>query len=250
MRKPQCTPFVAIQWFSPYGRWKHVQVPCRRWTCKWCGPLRRFHLQRSTLAAMEKFNLNWFVTLTLKFGVVVPEESPAYIQRCWNKFLILARRKYGKLAFIVFKEFQKNGMVHLHALVDRELGQIWTSNAWQAVGGGMIVDVRPVESPNAAKYLCKYVTKSAPMKLPKAYRRVSASRGIVLYPKLGEGQWKAFKYNYDRLARAMLPDRIGTITNFNGEETGFEASRPAIPHRPGKRTKPYDAASKRTAGGL
>lgn len=231
MKRPPCTPLVAVQFLSLNGRWLHVQVSCRRWGCKSCGPIKRYILQKNVLLAQKDHCLNFLWTLTLAFGVVSPEESPQFIQKSWNKLLTLVRRKYGKLKFILFKEFQKNGMAHLHVLVDKDVAKKWLSDRWSAVGGGWQIDVQPVEGDGTIKYLCKYLTKATPIKLPKLYRRVSASKGIVLFPSHpSKGKFKAFPIDYRVLANSMLSDRTGTIER-NGEEVGFEASRPAVLRR-------------------
>jgi hypothetical protein len=108
----------------------------------------------------EKYQLKRFVTLTLDPKRIPPgQRSDRYLRNCWRKMRVSFQRKFGQsLRFISVLEYQKSGMAHLHFLVGVYIPQDWLSEAWQAVGGGMIVDIRYVEVHRVASYVTPYLT--------------------------------------------------------------------------------------------
>ncbi|TSA03642.1 MAG: hypothetical protein D4R81_03085 [Nitrospiraceae bacterium] len=135
------------------------------------------------------------MTLTLNPSSCSPEESVPYIRECWNKFRTSLKRHSGRsIAFITILELQKSGYAHLHILVDRYIAQQWISVAWQAVGGGRIVDIRRRDIHRIAAYLSKYLTKDILLTdFKKRVRRYTTSRTIVLFVKSSNGTWALLK---------------------------------------------------------
>ena len=125
------------------------------------------------------------VTLTLD-PARIPAGTPshAYLRNSWRKMRVYLARWAGRaVEFIAVVELHKSGITHLHVLVGLYLPQDWLSKAWQAVGGGRIVDIRWVDVHRVAGYLAKYLTKDSFRGLPPGTRLFSCSRGIVLWPK-------------------------------------------------------------------
>jgi hypothetical protein len=141
-----------------------------------------------------------FLTLTLNPRSCpatdsVATDSVAYVKNCWAKFRTYLKRRYQTpLSFIAVVELQQSGYAHLHVLVDRFIEQNWIAEAWQAVGGGRIVDIRYVDIHRIAPYMSKYLTKDlllAPFK-PRQ-RRYSTSRNITLISNTPSGEWGLLK---------------------------------------------------------
>ncbi len=226
MKRHYCTPFVMTQIKPKNGKYQTRMVSCKGWRCKYCGPFKKYQLLKKITEHQKTYSLFNFFTLTLVKDVVPPKESPIYIQNCWKKFSILFRRKYGAFKYIIVKEFQKNGMAHIHGLVDKKCSPFWLSDTWKSVGGGMRTDLQTCDE-KTVKYLIKYVTKETPMKLPKRYRRVASSRGLALFPRNPSGEWRVLNEHYDWLRSEMRSksDEFELITTWENE-VGFTSNIP------------------------
>jgi len=104
------------------------------------------------------------------------------------------QRKFGaSVRFIAVLEYQKSGMAHLHFLVGVYIPQDWLSEAWQSIGGGMIVDIRYVDVHRVSAYLTPYLTGSkiehTLRLLPARARIFSTSRGLSLSKKPAKTGW-------------------------------------------------------------
>lgn len=178
------------------GRTHYARLRCKAWKCPRCGPRKLKQVRRGFLEAATQKKLRRFLTLTLNPRYCAPEDSLSYVKRCWAKFRIYLKRRYhSSISFIELVEFHRSGYAHLHVLVDRYIEQQWIVDAWQAVGGGKIVDIRYVDIHRIAPYMAKYLTKDlllAPFK-PRQ-RRYSTSRDITLLPKTpSEIRWQRLK---------------------------------------------------------
>ena len=153
-----------------------------------------------------------------------------YIKNTWNKFRVLLQREQGKsISFITVIEFQKNGYAHLHVLVDRYLHQKWVSGAWQAVGGGWMVDIRQVDVHRVSAYVSKYLTKEMILgRNDQKYRRYTTSRDIQLFEKPEKGTWVMVKTPIETLFIRYIGfiliehhDDSGALTDFVFGKVGF-----------------------------
>ena len=206
--------------------WRYGRLGCKRWTCPRCGPKKFKRLRRAIINKAQEHDLSRMLTLTLNPSSCSSEQSIPYIRECWNKFRTSLKRHSGSsIAFITILELQKSGYAHLHILVDRYIAQEWISEAWQAVGGGKIVDIRRRDIHRLAAYLSKYLTKdilSADFK--KRVRRYTTSRTIVLFVKSGNRTWKRVKLSIEFLyqkCRGFLP---GTTHDAEGTLQWFQFS--------------------------
>jgi hypothetical protein len=117
-----------------------------------------------------------------------------YLRDCWRKMRVSLERKFsGSIDYVGILEFQKNGTAHLHLLVGRFIEQKWLSDAWQAVGGGPIVDIRLVDIHRVTAYLSVYLAgdkvKHTLKLLPVRARIFTTSRSIRLWPKKEKRGW-------------------------------------------------------------
>jgi len=183
-------------------KYKHVaRLGCKCWCCPVCGPRRARRLRHGIIKAATEHCLTRFLTLTLDHSHCTAENSAVYLRECWRKLRTYTKRRYGQtIDFIAVIEFQINGYAHLHVLVDRYIPQPWIKNAWQAIGGGPVVDIRQVDIHRISAYLSKYLTKDIFLShYPHGTRRYSTSRGIRLFERVKKGLWQLIKNSVDNL---------------------------------------------------
>lgn len=175
--------------------WHYGRLGCKRWICPRCGPQKAKRLRRAIITTAQGKDLSRVLTLTLDPSSCSPEQSIAYIRQCWNKFRTSLKRHSGlSISFITILELQRSGYAHLHILIDRYIAQHWISTAWQAVGGGQIVDIRRVDIHRVAPYLSKYLTKALLLAdFKQRVRRYTTSRDIVLFVRSNTGTWALLK---------------------------------------------------------
>lgn len=135
------------------------------------------------------------MTLTLDPKRIPPgQRSDQYLRNCWRKMRVSLQRRFGEsIRFISVLEFQRSGLAHLHFLVGVYIPQGWLSKAWQAIGGGMIVDIRYVDVHRVAAYVTPYLTSGKiEHTLGLLHRRArifSTSRGLSLSQKAKNLGW-------------------------------------------------------------
>lgn len=147
-----------------------------RWRCnqchdRWCIPCQTQRAARmsANISRLIIENQPRFLTLTLRHSATPLRDQIARLYACFNNF---RRRESwrtnvnGGAAFLEVKLSAKDGLwhVHLHCLIT---GSYWKqteiAEEWHAVtGDSFIVDVRRISgAEDAARYVCKYVTKPA-----------------------------------------------------------------------------------------
>jgi hypothetical protein len=188
-----------------------IPVLCDTWGCKLCGPRKAAWLIRELAAAQARHGLGFFWTLTVRVGSCSAEESSRLITRWWDNLSRRLRRQFGKFSFIWIMEHTEAGYAHLHLLVSLDLAAIapveasarradiaawldrrkaaelgsspvaWSlafvSNEWREVtGGSYVVDVAPVESERASKYITKYCSQQARQRAQAGYEHLQGRR--------------------------------------------------------------------------
>ena len=162
------------------------------------------------------------VTLTLDPQKV--EGDPViYLRITFNKLRTYLRRRFGTAPkYIAVLEFHQNGNPHLHILIDRFIEQAWLSSAWDALGGGRIVDVRFVDLHRVSRYLSKYLTVELLLTAPRGIRRVTCSRGIVLLERPSAGhRWRVLRTTISYLYSHLFPVVVRLHYDENGILTSF-----------------------------
>lgn len=200
-RSPRCGRWT-IRGKLENGRWFYKRLGCKSWNCKFCGPRKAKRVRRAIIQQAERLRLCGFLTLTLARQNCSPEESVEYIRKCWRKFRVSLERRFGKtISFIAVLEFQQAGYAHLHILVNRYIPQAWIGGAWQAVGGGRMVDIRRVDIQRIGGYVSKYLTKEMLLGWKRGkFRRYTTSRDIRLFEKPTPGLWVLLKFSLEFLS--------------------------------------------------
>jgi hypothetical protein len=140
-----------------------------------------------------------------------------YLNAAFAKLRVYLQRTYGTAPqYIRVLEFQKNGNPHFHVLIDRYIDIAWIKNAWVAVGGGYMIDIRLVDIHRVGPYVSKYLTKELLMSGPPRSRRVTTSRGIKLFEKTPtETAWLLIRVPIGRLIEVYA--RSVTESTFDDE---------------------------------
>jgi hypothetical protein len=212
----------------------YLAAGCKAWRCKYCGPKKAEKLKKAIARAAEEKGLTRFLTLTLDTNSLSEADlrdfGIAYIRRSWSKLRVYLKREHGRsIDFISIVELQKRGVAHLHILVDRYLPHQWVKDAWVAVGGGRIVDIRFVDVHRVSAYLSKYLAKDSVLGLPPGVRRYSVSRGISLRSTVKSGwsvEWRSLNFIQERILRArqaiseLAWDRTGKLERIVTDGTG------------------------------
>jgi diadenosine tetraphosphate (Ap4A) HIT family hydrolase len=180
---------------------------CGQWDCYCCGYRMRMNLvEEIEKLVRERPEMRRFLTLTLdpeKLPREVQEDDKAlteHLMETWRKFRTYIRREYGDFSFVWVKERGEENEKHwhLHVLVSRYLDQSWVSEAWSAVGGGEVVDIRRVERcEKVAHYLGKYLTKNALSDFPEDVQRYNSSEDIQLDVRGAESGERSFSLLMD-----------------------------------------------------
>jgi hypothetical protein len=180
------------------GKYEHVRSRCKSYRCGVCGPYKLRCVRKRIVTLAVQHGLVRFLTLTLDPSKLDPTwdlwAEIAYLRNCWRKMRVYIERKLDhSLVFIAVVELQQSGRPHLHLLIGSFLEQSWISDAWNALGGGRIVDIRRVQIKRVAAYLAKYITEEDLCEYPPKVRRFSTSRGLALFERTRSTAWRFFK---------------------------------------------------------
>jgi hypothetical protein len=157
------------------------RVNCKCWNCAYCAPRKAKRYKRAIRITAEKLPLQRLLTLTLDPRKI--EGDPVrYVNQSFAMLRVYLGRKYGTaIQYIRVLEFHQSGMPHLHILINKYIPQAWIQSAWEAVGGGRMVDIRYVDVHRVSRYLSKYLTKELLMSAPLRTRRVPLSaKGVEI----------------------------------------------------------------------
>lgn len=218
-----CGAFTLIG--SKEGKYQHLRSKCKSYRCGVCGPYKLRCVRKRIVALSVQHGLFRFLTLTLDPSKLDPnwdlQAEIAYLRDCWRKMRVYIERELGhRLVFIAVVELQDNGRPHLHLLIGSYLAQSWISNAWDALGGGKIVDIRRVQIKRVAAYLAKYITEEDMCEYPARVRRFSTSRGLALFERTKSSAWRLFRtaieilHRHSRTLETEKRDSSGVLVSF------------------------------------
>lgn len=163
---------------------KKIHFYCKSWRCSTCYDRQRRKLKRKLIVIALAVKFKYFWSFTIEHKVCDWFESYEYIFKCWNKFLILLRRRFPDIQFVRVNESHKDKYAHLHFLTIRFLPVNLIRSMWVSVGGGVQMKVKRITGVEGmARYMGKYLTKDT-AKLPKGKRHYSISKDLQeLLPK-------------------------------------------------------------------
>jgi hypothetical protein len=130
-----------------------------------------------------------FRGLTVTLG---PDARNRDIGKYWHRFVMSLKKAGYHFDYLWVKEFQKNGKLHLHALITAFIPWNVIKYYWRMAtdGTSYIVWIANAQVSFTAAYMAKYMTKdmlTAPFR--KGERRYSMSKGIrSAWPKLNKAE--------------------------------------------------------------
>jgi hypothetical protein len=196
------------------GRLHLFLCVCKRWTCPYCGRVKRAKLEADIKTARP----NRFVTLTTCGH---ESESPRQIfdwtRRQISELAKVIRREGRDFEYLRALEATKTGYPHYHLLVRSPyLDQKELSRHWCHFTRAYIVDIRSLTKDEAAaKYVMKYLTKQHSISFTQ--RRLSWTRNF--FPKRDEDTPSTYAPINVTRTRGSLED----YKYWNGHGAEFEA---------------------------
>lgn len=170
---------------SKIERIRIIKTNCSSWTCPACAPRKAIAVGKQLTEIAVINNLIYYLTLTLDPNYLTPEDifssTHKYITKLFNHFLTVLKRKrflyFSKrknryfafdlknsgqpLKYIWVIEFQKNGLAHMHILLNQFLPVEVIRKIWTHVGGGHQMKIERALSIEAvSRYITKYIFKT------------------------------------------------------------------------------------------
>lgn len=220
---------------TPVGRFFiRYPVHCSSRYCQECAR-RRAELWRRKIAPAFTVRKCVFMTLTFDSRSPDPLIDPKYYSHAWETFLKRLRRRYPSLKFARFVELHKSGKPHFHILVDRYIPRKYIRWAFRDCGGGIMGDIRYIDTGRATQYITKYLTKSfttdqraAEYFFISRMRSVSTSKGLYyLVPKSGTCTFYSLDI-LDKSAQVMQHLSCNLVKGSNNEYISGSRSPPFI----------------------
>ncbi|MDD4382559.1 MAG: hypothetical protein PHD49_00195 [Candidatus Shapirobacteria bacterium] len=156
---------------------------CNSWTCPRCAPIKAKAIGHQISEIAITNNLIYYLTLTLDPKKISPEDildsrTHKLITGFFNHFITTIKRKKftyfrdgktyrfdlknkeEKLKYIWVIEFQRNGLAHMHILLNKFLPVEIIRKVWTHVGGGHIMKIEKAKNIQAVgNYITKYIFK-------------------------------------------------------------------------------------------
>lgn len=200
-----------------------MRINCKAYCCPYCGKRKAYRLQIALENYLKQFKhlRLWTFTISNRFFTQgTPEQRQKQhakvFQNAWARFWRDWRRckmiseQQRKVGYVSVTEFHKSGFVHRHVLVTdflpietlRFLWRLSVSRAlteakiWHAGYTSQVNVVGSLTAKNAARYVSKYVLKSAQtanvIQLKKRWSRSSNER--IFPEKNRSGEWAVVRF--------------------------------------------------------
>lgn len=159
---PECprTRYCIVYKQTSYGLiYKRVKVSCGTWSCPVCSVKKRKLLLKRIRKACPKKDF-YLLTLTLRQNEFSLSDNWKYLSYCWGVLLKRLRRKFGKVKYFRCVELQKNGMPHIHALIDCFMSKKEIQKIWEDITGDSFIARFEKVKFSCAGYVAKYLVKS------------------------------------------------------------------------------------------
>lgn len=220
---PNPVGYFTIQ--GDYGKTVKHPAACKRWDCEVCGPrkLRRFLYCLNHAAKTIMGDGHRFRGLTLTLG---PNAKNEDLGRYWHRFRMSLKKAGYNFQYIWVKEFQKNGKLHLHALITVFVPWNAIKYYWRLATDdtSYIVWIAKAQVRYTAAYMAKYITKdltTAPFR--KGERRYGMSKGLrEAWPLLKSSIEEHEKQQYEFIYK---PDNSNILRKATQELEEFKNHR-------------------------
>lgn len=137
-------------------------ILCDTWRCGLCGPKRAAWLKREVHAAVFRYRLKYFWTLTVSTKRCTAAQSFGVVTAAWKIVRTNLMRDYGPFSYVWVMEVTQQGYAHLHLLTSLDISQRELKRRWfHATDGSHQVKAEPAATERASNYLTKYLAKES-----------------------------------------------------------------------------------------
>lgn len=193
-------------------------IPCNSWSCPDCRIKKAKKLRWKLINVIQLNNLNHLFTLTLDPSKIPNKylgkvnSTGKYITYLFNWYITNLKRKMRKeIKYVWVKEFQKNGVAHLHIVLNTYLPIKYLRSEWKRIGGGAQMRIEEVKNINAVSiYVSNYITKMSEVteKFIVGERRYSISHSCLRPPT-----FSVSKTNFTELQKYLSTDQFFRVYN-------------------------------------
>jgi hypothetical protein len=176
---------------------KKIFIPCGTYKCPVCSKKRKQTLFKMISKSCQKKDF-LMLTLTLRKNQYGLKYNWQRINHAWDILLKQLKRRFPKVKYFRCVELQKNGMPHIHALINCYLSKWEIKKIWETItGDSFICKFEEVRS-SCAGYILKYFYQSVGdiEKIRKATGRKTKifnwSRNF-LYFEIRDSKWELIK---------------------------------------------------------
>jgi len=181
-----------------YNLDKHIIKPnnCNQYSCSRCRPRKIWNLIQDVEKIAIAYGLTRFLTITVggneNRSYLSIKRSFEFLNRKFDSLKILYKREFGvNLRYICFIRAHKNGICHLHILINRFIPKSWLNNATKRLGLGQYAsNIKFVDIHRVGAYLGSYLmSKKHEWFIPKNKKHYTTSQDIRLEGFIPEDTW-------------------------------------------------------------
>jgi hypothetical protein len=152
--------YVIVFKKTPTGRtYKKVKIACNTWSCPVCSVRLKHILYKRIKKACPKKDFN-MLTLTLRQNEDSLIDNWKRLQKCWTMLHKRLKRKFDNIKYFRCVELQKNGMPHMHLLINCYLPRDEIQKIWLDITGDSFIARFEKVKVSCAGYVMKYMSKS------------------------------------------------------------------------------------------
>lgn len=177
---------------------KITPAKCKSYSCPICGKKKVLDLvDRLKTVDLKKYR---FFTLTLKNkkNLVDTEQNLQRVSKCFNKLNLALRKKpqYKGLEYFRVTEIGRDGMVHVHGIVNKYIPSGELSTMWLKITkDSYITKIERIKNKrDAVNYLYKYLTKDTVVKdkrLDPAFFNSDVKNSAAMFYESGKRRYCA-----------------------------------------------------------
>ena len=195
-------------------------VGCKRYDCVYCGKRKAYKLQKALEKRLYSYNHIRLATFTFRTSIFANQlHCMLRASEIWRRFINNMRREKSLTAtqrnfqYIKVLEFTQSGFVHFHVIISQFLPWSIVQYHWlnainvtlsiSGKNGHVNLKASQFEPKRAARYVAKYITKSAgalrkfvkkyyPSAITKFKLYTKSSLIVIWEKKVPSGQWSFY----------------------------------------------------------
>ena len=177
---------------------KYIPLPCNLYSCPYCGRKKIQKLYRALVTYFGQYQYMRLMTITLSSRVAeTPEKHYVLLKEIWRRLITEIRRTksltkhQNGVQYVKCVDLHKSGFIHFHILISAYLpwktiqdilGRI-AKEVCGVIGHVASVNFQGIlNTRNAARYVCKYVSKTCDQ-IQIRIRRYTRSGRIALFKR-------------------------------------------------------------------